>query len=436
MVEKFVAIEEAPHLNSISFPLEVAALEDRSNQYLPEQPTTTTSPAPFRWVVYALLPFLAALKSISPVIFTLYLLKKVASEKPTDSVTKITLPFAVWLSVFVSMLWVQWHMNGRRANGHLDLPIPADHPQLMNDRRHLVVALTASLPAFFNGVLASIVLAPETGGSRALARFIALAGVLGSLNWLTWMMTDLQATWRKYVEGAMLKALADQPGVNYLYRNAGALRILLREVYPPVLALIRTRVFDQATQQVLQPLGLQPLLVNAISKLLSLWVYEATALTARNFDIRQMKDGADSAGSVLAMEGWLASSRLHLVRWVGRGLNGQLLADILVKLQLSATASGRIVTAINALGLAAMVQAGLMSFVSVRDTSVLSFYLPLKQASHLSQTLIPLKTTLIILLPALQAYIRAPMVIDQLTKDRLSLQQIVPERPVVNQISV
>ena len=83
-----------------------------------------------------------------------------------------------------------------------------------------------------------------------------------------------------------------------------------------------------------------------------------------------------------------------------------------------------------------MVQAGLMSFVSVTDTSVLSFYLPLKQAARLSQTLMPLKTTLIILLPALQAYIRTPMVVDQLTKDRLSLQQILPGRPAVNQLNV
>ena len=258
---------------------------------------------------------------------------------------------------------------------------------------------------------------------KSLPRFVVSSLVLGSLNWLTWTMTTLQATWRKYVEGTTIKALSEQPGAKLYYRNSRTLKILLREIYPPIIAVLHARLFDQAAQQVLS--GLPPLGVKVISTLLAMLVYQATALSTRNFDIRQMKDCAEAAESTFVLDGLLASSSFTALRWLGKGINGQLLTDILHKVSLSLTASGRIVMGLNALGVSAVIHQAFATFASGSDTSVLSFYLAEAQAAKVAKQLIPLSIGLSILLPALQCRARFATVLDQ-----IKLDSEVPRRSV------
>lgn len=361
--------------------------------------------------VYTTLPVIALLSAISPLIFTIYLLKQGNPE--IESSEKIALPMAVWALVASAQFWLQLHLLARRGDGLVDAPVSTSAQR--DDVPHVALALLASTTALLNGVVVMISANP----SNAL-RLSVGATILGSFDWLAWMMGDLQATWRKYTEGTDIKQLRQQPIVNHLYRSE-KLNIVVRELYPVVTGIVRAQAFYQALQGLLPQTGGAKALAFALSAL----IYEASALTTRNFEIQHMHDCSDGSYS---MQSYWVESALNPVRFLGKTINGQLLADGLEKLHFSPLASARVIATLNAVGLAALIQRVFTNNITSSDLAkvqngteamVLEFYAGVERAVALSKKIAPLTIGLAIFLPAIQAYTRITMVAEQIKKDRL-----------------
>lgn len=376
-----------------------------------------------QYAVYLSIPVAAVLTSMSLSIFILM----VNETKKQDLREKLTVPAAVWLVLSLAVCWEYWQLNGRRADGRVDANAQQSNANFRADPLHLLIAFLAGIPRFFNGVLVAIAAPPLQG---SVPRLVVGGVVLGTLNWMGWGVVNLQATWRKYIEGTQISPLADQPVVRYLYRHSRALSVFLRETYPPAVAIIAAQAFFQALQ-VPTP-AFEPRVKNAIVVFLSVWVFLGGASMNRNFDIRQIKDCVTAQGLDFSMQGILAGSQYAVLRLLGKALNGQLLGDGLDRLGVPPKAIAYIVAALQTLGMGALISRGLEQYLSSFHADrglLLHVILGPKAAVEAAKTAVPLLMPIAITLSAVQSLTKVATVTDQLEKDyapRERQTQIVP----------
>jgi hypothetical protein len=309
-------------------------------------------------------PVLALFTTISLPIFIIYSDEYFSRQAKTASTLDILAPLLPWLFLATNRQWLVWNNVAQRANGLEDNEIQVASSVQRRDPLHVVIALIANVSSATNALL--VAFSGLSDINPVVTWLIAI--MLSALNYLSHMLTDLPATFRKHAEvcevrGQAVLPLFEQPLVKFFYDRALYPAIVLREITPVLNGIIRSA----ATVSVLDALDAPAVLMAIVGVLM----YCSTAYVITNFDIAQLKDSLHATGQEFELtNAWSRSPRLTL-RLIGRFLSGQLLIDALKKCKLSTENSVNLTLSISALGLMAVVQRALHDYVSSDNSAAI-----------------------------------------------------------------
>ena len=330
-----------------------------------DQPRPFSSTLSFQVVKISTVALLAGTSSLTWPIFII-LMQALSSKEPHSLEQKILAPLIPYMFIFGARLWLIWNEVGHRLDGHPDETMPTPNATFAQAPAHVTLALFANSTSFMLAFLAGY-----AGLSHASAPVAIGAGIiLGTLSYATDTYTVVPSAFRRHVENKQKHGQAVMPffrqnNVNFLNKHSLLFGKILREMMPVVRGIVWAIITTFGASSLLTPYVAPDKIANFTIPL-GVLIYWSAAYSTR-FELMQLKDNLAAAGKPFEIENTLSQSPYYGLRVIGKASNGQMLIDILEKLQLSTKTSVNITLSFAAVGAMAILQQALHVYVSTDD---------------------------------------------------------------------
>lgn len=315
-------------------------------------------------------PIFAVSTSLSLPILIVLVNRKMNGQRRMSLEQKILEPLIPYLALLALRTWLLWNSVGHRLNGLVDAEIQPADEHSKNDTNHVIMALLANTASITTALLGVLLVFPD--GSPALLWTAAIA--LGILNYIKDLFTELADGFRKHVEhrrtlGQKIKPFLKQKYIENVFNYIEYFGLVIREILPIVSGVIHA----QAASQTATALFAGPSHKEIMKMSVPLWllIYFSSAYATR-FELVQFRDNVQATGKQFVIDNTFSQSSVFLARLTGKICSGQVLIDLLKKLGLSTEVSANIVLMVASIGLTALFQKALNTYVSSTNSEAVN----------------------------------------------------------------
>lgn len=346
-------------------------LSNLTNEYQAEElaiqitppPYQASTPIPVKTLKILAVPIFAVFSSLSLPILIILMSRTQNKHSNLSLEQKILEPLVPYLCLVALRTWLLWNSVGHRLNGRVDATIQPPDDQSENAPAHVTIALIANTASFTNALLTAFVILSNAPPGLLWAGSITV----GTLNYTKDFFTEVVDAFRKHVEsrnkiGQRIKPFFKQNPIDKMTNSAEYFGLVLREILPITSGVIRSQVTTQAAASFLAT-RVSGHAISAINIPVWLLVYWSTAYSTR-FDLVQFRDNIKATGKQFVIDNTLSQSSHRPLRLIGKISSGQILIDLLQRLRLSTSGSVNVTLMFTIIGLAALIQKALHTYVS------------------------------------------------------------------------
>lgn len=351
-----------------------------SGTYHPDNVSNNESslPQPIKDLVTGLLkvslsPLFASMSSLSLAIFIILAKKSLTDSSNETLAEKIALPLVPYGSLVCLRTWLLYNGIGHRLNGQADEIILVDNQTLTDEPSRVLMALAANISSFTNALLVGFLVLPTDKPVLSWSLAILLAG----LNYSVEGFTRVVDAFRKHAEyrnmqGKPINAFFKQKYIrNIPPQNIRGFAILLRELYPIITSLIRSKITIETSAHFLEGVVPQSI-VPPINIFLGLGTYWGTAYFTR-FELSQLKDSLKTLNQEeFFIENALSQSTLPPLKTIGKLSSGEFFMDALKKLKVNNKTRLRITFLFSVIGMFSILQQVLHTYISSPDVAAVN----------------------------------------------------------------
>lgn len=284
---------------------------------------------------------------------------------------KIWATLPAWSFFAAFKTWLLWNAFARPIICPNNVQIPSETNHLEDDWYNLrvITALLANFPNFTNGFLVSYSLFAK----KSIPLFIITGIVIGALNFITNMLTEVVIAFSEHAaycakQERHIKPLFKQPLVEGFYNRAKIFGILVRELFPPVTAIIRTVAGVTLLNELIAPKMLWQRLIIGLT---SPFMYTGNAYLHTFFDVHYFRKNIEAMGEFFPLENALSRKSSKSLRALGNTLNGQILLNGLEKMGLPFGVSLLLTVSLSAWGFSALILNLLHQYISTNNEATI-----------------------------------------------------------------
>jgi len=312
-------------------------------------------------------PMVAMLTSLSLPILIILVYQKLNETNRVSLAHKLPPPLIPYTFLVALRTWLLWNSLGHRLNGRVDAEIQPPDDQAENDTSRVFIALLANTAGFTSALLGGLLLRPD-GPPQLLWPFSV---ILGGLSYTKDLFTEVVDAFRKHAEsrhqlGQPVKPFFKQKSMVQLVNYAEYFGLALREMLPIISGIIHAQVATEAASERLANKASSETIM-AIHVPLWLLIYWSAAYATR-FELVQFRDNLQATGKQFVIENTCTQSSTGLVRRIGKISSGQVLIDMLRKLNLSIATSVNMTLVCAGIGQMALLHKALQTYVSSGNT--------------------------------------------------------------------